>query len=174
MDESALLRLYRRKVLASPDTFPFQFEYTKFDIERLIPHRDPFLFLDSLFALDLENATLAGRKHLIPDLPLFEGHFPNYPVFPGSLQVETIGQLGLCLHHFVEKNTHLVGDDVSLPNVRITRVCGAYFRMELRPGDDMAILAKLVELDAYLGKILGQVTLRGSVATTAMLEVAFL
>ncbi|VDB00634.1 3-hydroxyacyl-[acyl-carrier-protein] dehydratase, FabZ form [Olavius algarvensis spirochete endosymbiont] len=174
MNESALLRLYRRKVLAKPDALPFQFEYTRFDIERLIPHRDPFLFLDSLFALDLENATLAGRKHLIPDLPLFKGHFPDYPVFPGSLQVETIGQLGLCLHHFVGENTHLINEDAKLPDVRATRVCGAFFRMELRPGDDMVILAKLIEHDEYLGKILGQVTLRGEVATTALLEVAFL
>lgn len=174
MDESALLRLYRRKVLARPDTFPFQFEYTRFDIERLIPHRDPFLFLDSLSALDLEHAILAGRKCLNPDLPLFAGHFPNYPVFPGSLQIETIGQLGLCLHHFVGKNTHLIDGDVSLPDVRATRVHGAYFRTELRPGDDMVILARLVEHDAYLGKILGQVTLRDEVATVALLEVAFL
>lgn len=174
MDESSLLRLHRRKLLAKPDTFPFQFEYTRFDIEKLIPHRDPFLFLDSLFALDLENAALAGRKRLIPGLSFFKGHFPDYPVFPGSLQIETIGQLGLCLRHFVGKNTHLVGDDASLPEVRATRVCGAYFRAELRPGDDMVILAKLVEHDAYLGKILGQVTLRGEVAAAALLEVVFL
>jgi len=174
VDESKLTRLYRKKVLANPDTFPFQFDYAGDDIERLIPHRNPFLFLDKLFALDLENATLAGRKRLIPDLPFFRGHFPSYPVFPGSLQVETIGQLGLCLHHFVGKNTHLIDRGASSPDVRATRICDAYFRTELRPGDDMVVLARLVEHDAYLGKILGQVTLHGEVAAVALLEVVFL
>lgn len=174
VDESTLLRLYRRKVLAEPDTLPFQFDYGGTDIERLIPHRDPFLFLDRLFALDLENATLAGQKRLIPDSSFFKGHFPDFPVFPGSLQVETIGQLGLCLHHFVGRNTYLIDDGASSPDVRATRICGAYFRSELRPGDDMVILARLVEHDAYLGKILGQVTLRGEVAAVALLEVVFL
>jgi len=174
VDESKLIRQYRKKVLANPDTFPFQFDYARDDIERLIPHRDPFLFLDRLFALDLENATLAGRKRLIPGLSFFKGHFPSHPVFPGSLQVETIGQLGLCLHHFVGGNTYLIGGGASSPDVRATRICGAYFRTELHPGDDMVVLARLVEHDAYLGKILGQLTLCGEVAAVALLEVVFL
>ena len=173
MDEESLLKSSRRKAIAIPEEMPLRLDFTKDDIEKIVPHRDPFLLIDRLIGLNLEEGILAGSRHLSPDIPLFKGHFPEYPVYPGSLQVETIGQLGLCLHHFIGKNTHLIGDDARAPDVRATRLCGAYFRAEVRPGDEITILAKLVSSDAYFGKVLGQVVIRETVATVALLEVAF-
>ncbi|RKX69533.1 MAG: hypothetical protein DRP60_16560, partial [Spirochaetes bacterium] len=129
--------------------------------------------IDRIIALNPEEGILAGTRSLSPDIPLFTGHFPGYPVYPGTLQIETIGQLGLCLHHFIGRNTETIESDVQPPDVRATRVCGAYFRAEVRPGDELTILAKLVEFDAYFGKVLGQVVVRDTVATVALLEVAF-
>ena len=74
------------------------------DIDRdavltMIPHRDPFLFVDKITALDVHGNRIRGRRFISPDDPLFRGHFPGNPIYPGVLQLEMIGQLALCLLH---------------------------------------------------------------------------
>ncbi|RPJ09200.1 MAG: beta-hydroxyacyl-ACP dehydratase, partial [Spirochaetaceae bacterium] len=62
------------------------------DIEQLLPHRKPFLYVDKL-----EKATeeeIIGYKTFGPDEYFFKGHFPEYPVVPGVILVETMAQTG--------------------------------------------------------------------------------
>ena len=80
-------------------------------VERLLPHRDPFLFVDAITAIDLAVPGVAGRRRVNPGDPVFAGHFPGAPVYPGVLQIETVGQLGICLAHFAAKKTHEVPAD---------------------------------------------------------------
>ena len=65
------------------------------DIQQLIPHRDPFLWLDEI--IELTESRIHARKTLSPDLPVFAGHYPNIPVFPGVLQLEAAMQAGAIL-----------------------------------------------------------------------------
>ena len=63
----------------------------KADIEASIPHRDPFLLVDEVRVLE-EKKKYLGIKHVRADEYYFKGHFPQKPVMPGVLIVETISQ----------------------------------------------------------------------------------
>ncbi len=62
------------------------------DIKELIPHREPFLFVDELVEVGKEKI-IATRTYASTE-PFFKGHFPDYPVVPGVIMVETMAQCG--------------------------------------------------------------------------------
>ena len=61
-------------------------------IEKILPHRYPFLLVDRIVAMD--KATITGIKNITLNEPQFTGHFPGNPVMPGVLQVEAMAQVG--------------------------------------------------------------------------------
>ena len=61
-------------------------------IKEILPHRDPFLFIDEIYELN-ENDIL-GLKHVKADEYYFKGHFPDYPILPGVIIVEAMAQIG--------------------------------------------------------------------------------
>ena len=146
-------------------------DYGREAIERLLPHRDPFLFVDRITAVDLEGRVARGTRRLNPTDPVFAGHFPGMPVYPGVLQLETMGQLGICLASFVRRMSVDIPPDLTPENVRALRVHAAVFLAEVLPGDDVTILAKLVESDAYGGVCAGQLIKGDSVASLMVMEV---
>jgi len=62
------------------------------DIKSLLPHRDPFLFVDRIEKADAEEI-VAYRRFTAAE-PFFKGHFPQYAVVPGVILVETMAQCG--------------------------------------------------------------------------------
>ncbi|HDQ14605.1 MAG TPA: beta-hydroxyacyl-ACP dehydratase [Sediminispirochaeta sp.] len=62
------------------------------EIEKLLPHRPPFLFVDSLEFYDEQR--IVGHKTFSKEMVFFQGHFPDYPVVPGVLLVEAMAQCG--------------------------------------------------------------------------------
>jgi len=131
-------------------------------IERVLPHRDPFLFVDAIAAVDLDQAALRGRRAIRPDDPVFAGHFPGQPIYPGVLQIETMGQLGVCLAHFCRARTHDIAPDVVPAAVRAFKVHHALFQAEVWPGDDLTILAQLLSADDYTAICAGQLLKGGA------------
>ena len=62
------------------------------EIEKYIPHREPFLLVDSLESYDDER--IVGKKLFSEEMVFFAGHFPGYPVVPGVLLIESMAQCG--------------------------------------------------------------------------------
>jgi 3-hydroxyacyl-[acyl-carrier-protein] dehydratase len=175
MDYDQILRKKRKKLIAEPESLPVRFSYGKEDIKKIVPHRDPFLLVDKLTGLDPDEKIIAGSAYLDPELPLFKGHFPDFPVYPGCLEVEMTGQLGLCMNYFISNNVVEISGTPEITPIRATRIVGAYYLQPVLPGTTVQIVAQLLEHDGYFGKIIGQIiTEEGLVACVSISEVCFL
>ena len=140
-------------------------------IERLIPHRRPFLLLDEITGVDLPARAARGRRSLDPGDPVFAGHFPGRPIYPGVLQIEMIGQLGLCLLQFLAAGSTAV----TAGPCRATRASSASRRAvsePVWPGDDLTLNCRVVEQDDYLATCAGQIW-RGDTLCALLMEVYF-
>jgi 3-hydroxyacyl-[acyl-carrier-protein] dehydratase len=131
------------------------------EIQRHIPHRTPFLWLDEVVALDEHR--IHARKHLDPALDVFQGHYPQFPVLPGVLQLEAAFQAGAMLI------SRLVSAGSSRVPV-VTRVNNVQFRHLVRPGDTLDIEVELTERLANAFYLKGKVSVSGKIA--ARLEFA--
>jgi 3-hydroxyacyl-[acyl-carrier-protein] dehydratase len=131
------------------------------EIQQLIPHRPPFLWLDEVLSID--DGRIHARKRIDPALDVFRGHYPAFPVLPGVLQLEAAFQAGALLISRAE--TPAPG---TVPVV--TRVNNVQFRQLVRPGDTLDIEVELTERlgNAYFLK--GRTLVGGK--TTARLEFA--
>ncbi|MDD5067027.1 MAG: beta-hydroxyacyl-ACP dehydratase [bacterium] len=173
MDHEQLLKKFRKKPLAGKNDFPVKLNLNRDDIKKIIPHREPFLLLDSIIGLDPEKEMIMGKRSIPMDDPVFKGHFPGYPVYPGSLQLEMTGQLGLCLHYFLVHKTSRIMEAAAPSPIRATRIIGAYFQEPLLPGDEAVLIAQKLEYDEFFGTIIGQVICRGKVCSLSISEVYF-
>lgn len=169
-----LLKSYRKKPLFEVSSLAIQMEYGQAEIEKIIPHRKPLLFVDGLSALDWENGLIAGIRNMEATDPVFAGHFPEFPVYPGNFTVEMVGQLGLCLYYFVNNQRSDIGTDAKPIALRATKMAGALFLEPILPGDKVTLLAKRLKFDGYFGSMIGQAIVRGKVAVVAIGEVMIL
>ena len=140
------------------------------DIKKLVPHREPFLLVDRIDGIDLEQGGIVGGRRIDPSDPVFRGHFPDYPILPGVLQIEMIGQLAICYYDFHKRKSTEIGDDIRTLGVRALKIYHTIFQDEVRPGDDVQIMARLLEEDEYKFKGIGQVIKPGKVCTIAIAE----
>ena len=95
------------------------------EILQAIPHRPPFLWIDEVEFIDTKK--IVAKKYLDPELPVFQGHFPDYPVFPGVLQCEAALQAGAILISRIEP---VPSGDVPVA----TRINNVKFRQMVKPG----------------------------------------
>lgn len=169
----AIVRSGSRRKLWQPSASVQDVHIERDDIERLIPHRDPFLFVDRITAIDLDSSRLRGERFIEAADPVFEGHFSGHAVYPGVLLLETMAQFGLCLLHFTGKRTVEVLQDVRPPDVRFTRLHHAAFLHEVGPGQRLDITASAIEQDDYKAICAGQVTKDDTICAFGVMEVCF-
>lgn len=131
------------------------------EILKRLPHRYPFLLVDKVIDLDLENNRIVGLKSVSINEEFFQGHFPNEPIMPGVLILEALAQTGGIL--MFEKGFQQIK---VLTSIRMAR-----FRKTVRPGDSLILEAEATHLSKRGGKVLGTAKVDGAVATEA--EIVF-
>jgi 3-hydroxyacyl-[acyl-carrier-protein] dehydratase len=137
------------------------------DINRLIPHRPPFLFVDR--ALELDEKKIVAEKYLSPDLDFFKGHYPGFPLLPGVLACEAIFQAGAILIG----NGMLAGKErQGVP--ALTRIRDAKFRRMIRPGDTLRLTVEVQERAGPAFLMKGSATVDGEVAVNVIFTCALI
>lgn len=110
----------------------------KDEIKRYIPHREPFLFVDQVFELNI-GKSIKGKVSFDEESSFFEGHFPGNPVVPGVIIVEAMAQLGgvLIYKSFESDLLGLTPALVGIDNVK--------FKAPTLPNDELVLETVLVK-----------------------------
>ena len=136
---------------------------TKTEIESLIPHRDPFLWIDEAF--EIAPGRLFAKKYIDPQLDVFRGHYPGRPVLPGVLLCEAAMQAGALLIALQAEGALGTGQ---VPVA--TRLNNVKFKQMVRPGDTLDIAVDLTERVANAFFLTAAIKVGGK--TVATLEFA--
>ena len=107
------------------------------DIIKLIPHRHPFLLIDKVIDLVI-NKSVTGVKYVTFNEPYFPGHFPEHPVMPGVLILESMAQTAACLVSYQDKS--LSSNNL----VFFTGIEKAKFRKPVIPGNDLILKINII------------------------------
>ncbi len=171
MDYGKTARKFRKQRLfdfSSASTH--RVSYNRQDIMKILPHRDPLLLVDSIDAIDLPSKCIMGRRVVHEKDPIFKGHFPRSPIYPGVLHVEMAGQLGLCLHHFLQANSSVLAAKIERVEVRLLKILHVFFQYEVLPGDNLTVVCMELESDAYKSTGIGQIMKDERVCTVSIAE----
>lgn len=112
-------------------------------IKQIIPHRYPFLLVDTILELEAGKRAV-GVKNVTANESFFQGHFPEYPVMPGVLIVEAMAQVGAVALLSAEENKGRLAFFAGLDNVR--------FRQQVRPGDTLHMEVEILSFKRSIGK----------------------
>jgi 3-hydroxyacyl-[acyl-carrier-protein] dehydratase len=125
------------------------------EIQRLIPHRAPFLWLDEV--VEHTPTSVHARKFVDPSLDVFSGHYPNFPVLPGVIVCEAALQAGALL-------IATLGDGPGNRVPVVGRLNNVKFRRMVRPRDTLEIYVELTEKVASAWFLRGRTEVDGQTA----------
>jgi 3-hydroxyacyl-[acyl-carrier-protein] dehydratase len=128
------------------------------EIEKLLPHRDPFLFVDEI--VEATNEKIIAKRVFTENEYFFKGHFPEYPVVPGVILVETMAQSGGA----GLRKLGVLGDDSLFFFATVDKV---KFRRQVRPGDEVRCEVENLRVSPKMIKQRGKAYVGDEVAAEA-------
>ena len=138
-------------------------------IQRIIPHRYPFLLVDKVIDINsLKSAT--GIKNVTFNEPYFQGHFPDFPIMPGVTIIEALAQTAAIM---VGVSLDLAGKNLL---VYFMSIDNCKFRRKVVPGDTLELKVSVLrgKIGSKIWKFSGTARVAGEIAAevefTAMME----
>ncbi len=129
-------------------------------VKRMIPHRDPFLMLDSVENIVVGESAV-GMKRLTGEEPWFAGHFPGEPIMPGVLMVEGLAQTAGVL---VVDTLGMVDENLLVYFMTVDKT---RFRRLVTPGDTVAYHVRILRGRGKVWKFTGEARVGDDVAAEA-------
>ncbi len=136
----------------------------KEQIKKLLPHRDPFLFVDEIVEV-IPGKSVVGKKIVRADEPFFKGHFPGMPVFPGVLMVETMAQVSAFIILTIPGMENLFGLFTGIEKFR--------FRKVVEPGDILIVKSHVISYRHGLAKSEGKIFVKDKVVAEGIIDAIF-
>jgi 3-hydroxyacyl-[acyl-carrier-protein] dehydratase len=132
-------------------------------IQRMIPHRYPFLLIDRVVEVRAETSAV-GIKNVTVNEPYFAGHFPGRPIMPGVLIIEAMAQTAAALV------VASIGPTAEGKPVYFMTVDQARFRRPVLPGDQLRIKVVKQQKKLSVWKFVGQATVQDQLAAEAIIS----
>ena len=126
------------------------------EIQKLLPHRYPFLLVDRVVSIEPGKA-LRAYKNVSANEPFFEGHFPGHPVMPGVLVLEALAQASAILAY------RSTGFDPAEKVTYLMAIDGAKFRKPTVPGDRLELEVEVLRFKGSILKTRGVAKVEGEV-----------
>ncbi|MBU1726521.1 MAG: UDP-3-O-acyl-N-acetylglucosamine deacetylase [Candidatus Omnitrophica bacterium] len=134
-------------------------------IKEILPHREPFLFVDRIIEMEYGKRALGIKNVTINDY-FFKGHFPNRPVMPGVIIIEAMAQVGGVMMLAPEENRGKLAFFMAINNVK--------FRKPVVPGDQLFLEVVAGKMKSKTGIVHGRALVDGKVVAEADLMFAII
>lgn len=119
------------------------------EIQRILPHRYPFLMVDRIVALEM-GKRIVGLKNVSSNEPFFQGHFPGRPIMPGVLIVEALAQAGGILALLSTP------ENMGNPSLFLMGLDQVRFRQPVVPGDQLRLEVETLRSGKKFWKMYGK------------------
>ena len=134
-------------------------------IMEILPHRYPILLVDRVIEMEL-GKRIVGIKNVSVNEPVFQGHFPGFPLMPGVYILEAMAQVGGIL---MIKSLEL---EIGKYAIVFAGIDEARFKRPVYPGDQLRIELEVISLKKSLSKMKGTATVDSEVVATSVLYAA--